>query len=195
MTDERILVMGVGNPLMRDEGTGPRVIELLLSGYEFPENVEVVDAGTMGLTILDLLRGIDRLIVVDAVRDTGHPAGTVLVMSPEDLAENQVMHSLHDLRLVDVLQNAALLDRAPETVVIAVQIEAITEWVLELSEPVEAALPIAAAAVLDQLSDLGVTPTERTDSATAAQIIAALRSYEPMPEEALRPEQEDQRSS
>ena len=115
MSSERILVMGVGNPLMRDEGVGPRAVELLMAGYEFPENVEVVDAGTMGLTILDLLLGIDRLIVIDAVKDTGHPAGTVLILSPEDIAGNQVLHSLHDMRLSDVLENAALHRPGPRS--------------------------------------------------------------------------------
>lgn len=190
MSDERILVMGVGNPLMRDEGTGPRVIEILRSGYEFPDNVDVVDAGTMGLMILDLLRGIDRMVVIDAVKDTGHPPGTVLVMSSDEIGDNQVLHSLHDVRLSDVLQNAELLDRAPQTVVVGVQIERIEEWVLELSPSVEEALPVAAAAVLDQLAALGVRPTPRADSDVDASIIAALRSYGPMPEEALRPAEE-----
>jgi hydrogenase maturation protease len=192
MADERILVMGVGNPLMRDEGIGPRVIELLRAGYEYPDNVEVVDAGTMGLTILDLLRGIDRMIVIDAVKDTGHPAGTVLLLSPDELASNQVMHSLHDMRLVDVLQNAALLDRAPETVVVAVQIDSIEEWVLELSPAAEAALPVAVAAVLDQLSSLGVTPAPRTGSDVDARIIEVHRTFEPVPESALRPAEESE---
>lgn len=190
MAEERILVIGVGNPLMRDEGTGPRVVEMLLEGYSFPDNVEVVDAGTMGLMILDLLRGIDRLIVVDAVKGTGHPAGTVLIMTPDEIGENQVLHSLHDLRISDVLQNAELLDRAPGTVVIGVQIERIEEWVLELSPAVERALPIAAAAVLDRLSELGVRPTAREGSDVNAGIIAAMRTYAPMPEEALRPSEE-----
>jgi hydrogenase maturation protease len=187
MSATRILVMGVGNPLMRDEGIGPRVVELLRSAYRFPDNVEVVDAGTMGLMILDLLIDIDHLIVVDAVKDTGHPAGTVLLMTPEDISGNQVMHSLHDLRLIDVLQNAALLDRDPHTVVVGVQIESIEEWVLELSAPVEAALPLAAAAVLDQLADLGVVPTPDRDTDVHASIIEAVRTYEPMPESATRP--------
>jgi len=182
--------MGVGNPLMRDEGVGPRAVELLLSGYEFPDNVEVVDVGTMGLTILDNLRGIDRLIVVDAVKGTGHPAGTVLLMSPDDIEGNQVMHSLHDLRLIDVLENAALLDRAPDTVVVAVQIESIEQWQLELSKPVEEALPVALAAVIQQLKELGIEPTPREGSEINALIIEALRTFEPMPEEALRPAEE-----
>ena len=63
----RILVMGVGNPLMRDDGIGPRVVEMLLAGYSFPENVEVVDAGTMSYMILDLIRDFDRLVIIDAL--------------------------------------------------------------------------------------------------------------------------------
>lgn len=182
----RILVMGVGNPLMRDEGIGPRVAELLMAGWRFPENVEVVDAGTMGYTILDLFRGVDHAIIIDAARDTGHPAGTVLIMTPDEIAENQVMHSLHDVRIVDVLQAAALMDRAPDAICIAMQIEEIAEWVLELSEPCEAALPVAAAAALDQLRRLGVEPEPSEDADDVnARIIEALRTYAPMPEDSL----------
>jgi hydrogenase maturation protease len=191
MSENRILVMGVGNPLMRDEGVGPRVVELLMAAYEFPENVEVTDAGTMGLTILDLIRDVDHLIVADAVKDTGHPAGTVLTLTPEDMADNQVLHSLHDVLLVDVLQNAMLLGRCPATVVVGVQIESIEQWVLELSEPVEEAIPVAAAAVVDQLRELGVEPTAKIGTDANAAIIAAMRTFEPMPESALRPPSED----
>lgn len=193
MLQPRILVLGVGNPLMRDEGIGPRVVEMLLEGYEYPDNVEVVDAGTMGLTILDLLLDIDYLIVADAIKDTGHPAGTVLLLTPEDLADNQVMHSLHDIRVTDVLQNAALIGRNPSTVVIGVQIESIEPWVLELSQAAEDALPVAAAAVLDQLKELGVEPTPRQGSHANAKIIEALRTYGPMPEADITPVEGDQR--
>lgn len=184
----RILVMGVGNPLMRDEGIGPRVIELLLSAYRFPPTVELIDAGTMGYSILDLLRDIDELIVVDAIRDSGHEPGTVLVLPPEDLAANQVMHSLHDVRIVDVLAAAALLGHAPRTTCVAVQIDSIEEWVLELSEPCAAALPVAAAATLDLLRSHGVEPTPRAGAEDRrAAIIEALRTYAPMPEKLTRP--------
>lgn len=186
MTNDRpaILVMGIGNPLMRDEGVGPRVAELLMAGYDFPDNVEVIDAGTMGYRILDMLRGIDHLIMIDALRDTEHPPGTVVILTPEELGENQVLHSLHDLRIVDVLQAASLTDKAPQTVCVGMQIDSIEEWVLELSPACEGALPIAAAAVLDNLRALGVTPTPRLGAEHVdAQIIEALRSYDPIPGE------------
>jgi hydrogenase maturation protease len=180
-TDERILVMGVGNPLMRDDGVGPRVVELLRSTYRFPENVQVEDAGTMSFMILDLLRDIDRLIIVDAVKDTDTPAGTVFRMTPEEIAPNQIAHSLHDTKIIDVLQAADLMGNSPETIAIGVQIEAIEDWVLELSTPVEAAIPEAAALVIAELRSLGVEPELCDDADVPAQILEALRSYRPMP--------------
>lgn len=176
------MVLGVGNPLMRDDGAGPRVVELLLSGYEFPENVEVVDSGTMSFMIIDTLRDADRLIVVDAVKETDQPPGTVFRMTPEEIAPNSVYHSLHDTRLIDVLQAMDLMGDAPQTIAIGIQIESIQDWVLELSEPVAASVPIAAGAVLDELAELGVHPAPRAESDVHARIIEALRTYEPMPE-------------
>jgi hydrogenase maturation protease len=178
--DNRILVLGIGNPLMRDEGAGVRVVEMLLDGYAFPPNVEVIDAGTMGLTILDLLRDIDRLLVIDAVTETGHPAGTVLALTPEEIAPNSVMHSLHDTRLIDVLQAAELMDLNVEALCVGIQIESMDQWVLELSEPVEAALPVAASAALDVLRSWGVEPSPKSESNVDAAIIRALRTYEPI---------------
>jgi hydrogenase maturation protease len=177
----RILVMGVGNPLMRDDGVGPRVVEMLLAGYRFPDNVEILDAGTMSFTILDLLRDIDQLIIVDAIRDTGHPAGTVTKLTPQQIAPNQVRHSMHDIALIDVLQAAELMGHAPAAVAIGVQIDTIEDWVVELSPAVEEAAPIAVAAVLDELASHGATPSPNGDVDVHAQVLAALRSYAPMP--------------
>lgn len=182
--------MGVGNPLMRDDGIGPRVVEMLRSGYTFPENVDVVDAGTLSYMILDLIRDVDDLILIDAMRDAEAPPGTVAVLTPEEISPNQVAHSMHDVGIAEVLQAADLMGRAPTTVAIGVQIESIDQWVLELSEPVAAAVAIAAAAALDELKKLGVEPLPNEGSDANAQIIAALRSYGPMPDTTARAEQD-----
>ncbi|NTW28538.1 MAG: hydrogenase maturation protease [Coriobacteriia bacterium] len=186
MTDsaeQQILVIGVGNPLMLDDGLGPRVIELLRAGYEFPENVEVLDAGTMGFMILNLIHSADQLIVVDAIKDTNLPPGTVLRLTPEQMATNHVRHSGHDIKLIDVLQAATMMGGAPETIAIGVQIEKISDFVLELTPMVEAAVPIAAAAVIDELRRLGVEPKPSAGAPdVAARIIEAMRTYRPMPD-------------
>jgi hydrogenase maturation protease len=173
-----VLVLGVGNPLMRDEGIGPRTVEFLLDGFDFPESVEIMDAGTMGYMMLDLLRGREHLLVIDAMKDTGHEPGTVLLLSAEDIAPNTVLHSMHDLRVIDVLQSAALMGIQLEAQCVGVQIESIEEWVTELSEKVEAAIPMAASVALDVLKAWGVETTAREGSSAPAQVIRAMRTYE-----------------
>lgn len=161
---ERILVLGIGNILMKDEGVGCRVVEALWERYEFPDNVDLDDSGTMGMTILNLLRQYDFVLVVDAVDGTGHPGGTVIRLEPEDIASNQVMHSLHDTRFVDVLQAAELIGIRPQGHVVGIQVEdmAPDELTIGLSDEVEAALDTAIDAVLTVLAERGITATPKS---------------------------------
>ena len=160
---ERILILGIGNILMKDEGVGCRVVEELFARYEFPDNVDIDDSGTMGMMILNLLRQYDFVLIVDAVNGTGYPGGSVVRLAPEDIANNQVMHSLHDLRFVDVLQAAELIGIRPEGHVVGIQVEDMepAELTIGLSEPVEAALDTAIDAVLTVLAERGVKVTAK----------------------------------
>lgn len=177
----KILVMGIGNPLMQDEGVGVRVVERLMAGYEFPADVEVVDAGTMGFTILNLLRDRERVLVLDAIDGTEEPPGTVMVLEPEAAAARTVFHSLHDTRLVDVLQAAELTGTSVQATLVGVQIQSMEQWVLELTPGVEAALPAATEAALEVLRDWGVEPVPSEGGNEDARVISALRTFEPMP--------------
>lgn len=163
MSSERVLVMGIGNVLMKDEGVGCRIVELLHERYEFPENVEVTDSGTMGMMIMNLFRDRDFVLVIDAVDGTGHPPGTVIRLAPEDIAPNQVMHSLHDTRFVDVLEASELVGVKPEAYCVGVQIEDMNpvDLTIGLSDPVEAALDTAIDCVLTVLGERGIEVRER----------------------------------
>jgi len=154
----RILVLGIGNVLMLDEGVGNRIATELERNYVFPDDVRVMDAGTMGLGMIHLFRGVELLLVVDAIDGTGHPAGTVVRLSPEDFAPNQVLHSLHDVRFVDVLNAARLIDIMPEADCIGVQVENMSppELAIGLTKVVEDAVPRAVGAVLYVLEERGV---------------------------------------
>ncbi|PKQ29648.1 MAG: hydrogenase maturation protease [Actinobacteria bacterium HGW-Actinobacteria-10] len=160
---ERILVLGIGNVLMKDEGVGCRIIEEILERYEFPENVHVQDSGTMGMMMLHMLMQYDFVLVVDAMDGTGHPPGTVLRLAPEDIAPNAVMHSLHDLRFIDVLSSADLLGRRPKGECIGVQVEDMepVELTIGLSPAVEDAVGTAIDAVLTVLVERGIRTTRR----------------------------------
>ncbi|MHB1340509.1 MAG: HyaD/HybD family hydrogenase maturation endopeptidase [Coriobacteriia bacterium] len=162
MAGESILILGVGNVLMRDEGIGPRIVEEIERHYTLPENVSITDAGTLGLGMMYLFRGVDYLLVADAVNGTGHEPGTVVRITPDDFAPNQVMHSLHDMRLVDVLQAADLVGIKPETECIGVQVLDIApeEFSIGLTDALEASVPRAVAAVLMLLEERGAIARE-----------------------------------
>lgn len=161
--EQRILVMGIGNVLMLDEGVGCRVIEELIARYEFPDNVTVQDSGTMGMMILNLFKEHDYIIVIDAVDGTGHEPGTVLRFSPEDIAPNTVRHSLHDTRFIDVLEAAEMIDCRPGGECVGIQIEEMNpaDLTIGLTPAVEAAIEGAVDAVLTILGEMGVSPVPR----------------------------------
>ncbi|MEJ2181740.1 MAG: hydrogenase maturation protease, partial [Gammaproteobacteria bacterium] len=79
-----ILVLGLGNILIQDEGIGVRVIEQLQRDYEFPAEVEVMDGGTAGMALYEHIVDRSHVIVVDAVK-TGRAPGTLVKLEDEDI--------------------------------------------------------------------------------------------------------------
>jgi hydrogenase maturation protease len=178
-----ILVLGIGNPLMGDEGIGIRIASVLMRGFEFPDTVELMDAGTMGIGMLGVLKDREFVLVVDAVDGTGHEPGTVVLMSPEDLAPNQIMHSLHDQKLTDVLEAAYLAGIEVNAECLGVQIARIEQWVTTLSEEVEHALPGAVEAVIDLLAERGIEALPREGRSAEGAILESIRTWSDVPDE------------
>jgi len=174
--EPRVLVLGIGNILMLDEGVGNRVAVELEKNYQFPDDVRIMDAGTMGLGMIHLFRGVEFLLVVDAMDGSGHPPGTVVRIAPEEFAPNQVMHSLHDIRFVDVLEAAKLIGLMPEADCIGIQVQEMNpaEITIGLSEPVEAAVPRAVAAVLYVLEERGVQAQPLTSPDADEELLRAV---------------------
>ena len=108
---EQITVLGVGNILMQDEGFGVRVVEQLLSKYDFPENVQVLDGGTLGMELLRFLMGTDKLILVDAVSG-GLPPGSLYQFNHAEVKTYfQEKVSMHELGIQDVLAVMEVLEK------------------------------------------------------------------------------------
>jgi hydrogenase maturation protease len=177
MPVERITVMGIGNPLVKDEGVGVRVVERMMTTLAFPDNVTLVDAGTMGMGILNLFQDCDYLLVIDAVDGTGEPAGTVVRMTPADMAPNTIRHSQHDTRLVDVLEAAMLMGVQPEVDCVGIQILDMDGISIGLSEPVEAAVPRAVEAALAVLSERGITAVPSTAANDDARVLQHIHDW------------------
>jgi hydrogenase maturation protease len=146
---------------MLDEGVGPRVAAELVARYQFPENVEVLDRGTMGMALLADLKRFDVILLVDAVDNTGQPPGTVVTYLPENIAPYEAFHGAHDTRFIDVLEAATLVGFTPEAHCLGVQVQNMlpSEYVIGLTPPVEAALSFIIECVIAFLAQRNIHPT------------------------------------
>ncbi|HAV0067202.1 TPA: hydrogenase maturation protease, partial [Escherichia coli] len=82
MSEQRVVVMGLGNLLWADEGFGVRVAERLYAHYHWPEDVEIVDGGTQGLNLLGYVESASHLLILDAI-DYGLEPGTLRTYAGE----------------------------------------------------------------------------------------------------------------
>ncbi len=146
-----ILVLGVGNILLRDEGTGVRVVEAL-QRMKLPDNVEVLDGGTASMALLDTLSNREKVIVIDAVRCNNTP-GTLYRLTPNDISSGKgTQTSVHQIGLLDALFHVECLGDAPREVVIYGIEPREMNWGMELSSEVEAAIPRVVELVLGELA-------------------------------------------
>jgi len=168
MKSKQIMILGVGNLLFSDEGVGIRVAEALQDRYEFPENVRVVDGGTLGLNLLGVISEADQLIVVDAVRQGGEP-GSLYRLAGEEIPKRiRAKNSLHQVEFLEALTCCQALDKIPETVIVGVEPEDITTMSIELTETVDARVDDLVEAVLKELTNLGGSYCARKEGDSCA---------------------------
>lgn len=159
---DRIVILGVGNILLKDEGVGVRVVEKLEREYTFPDNVRLVDGGTQGLWLMSTIQETDHLIVVDAVLGRGEP-GTLYRLEKDDLPKGlRAKQSAHDSDLVEAINLCGLLGNGPRSVtVIGIEPQDIQPYGLELTEKVAAKVDELVERVLDELRLLNIEPEKR----------------------------------
>ncbi len=110
----RTVVLGVGNPLMGDDGLGLAALESLRHGWRLPPTVELVDGGTWGLTLLPAIEAADRLLLIDAIDTGGAPPGTLHQLERDAIPRHLATKlSPHEVDLREVLALAELRGNAP----------------------------------------------------------------------------------
>jgi len=141
---------------MNDDAAGVLVVQALAATYDFPEELTLLDGGTLGLDILPYLEGVDRLLVVDAV-ETGDPPGTIIRMTGDDIPLALATKvSPHQMGLKDLLLVADLQGYAPREMVLwGVQPGSI-EMDIELSPEVAQSLGNLQERVLEELENWGL---------------------------------------
>jgi hydrogenase maturation protease len=143
-------VLGLGNILHSDDGVGPCAVQRLLDDARVPEDVVVIEGGTLGLELLTYIWDAARLVVVDAV-DVGQSPGTIVRMSGDELHKLPGGGSVHQLGVADLMVALQILAKQPPEVVLYGVQPASTEWGVSLSPAVEAALNPLLDMVLEEL--------------------------------------------
>jgi hydrogenase maturation protease len=139
---KRLLVLGVGNLLLTDDGAGVHAVQDLSREGEWETApVDFMDGATFTQDIFYVFQEYERVLVLDCVKG-GREPGTVYRFTEENLRDNKQQRlSLHDIDLLDSLKMAELIGNKPELLVLGIEPLSISDWSMELSEPVKANYP------------------------------------------------------
>lgn len=169
-----VTVLGIGNIILKDEGFGVRVAETLDAKYIFPDNVQVIDGGTLGMELMRFLMGTKKLLILDSING-GQEAGTTFRFADKEVIEHfNDKLSAHEVGIQDVLAFLAVSGKAiPEVVVIGAQPYDLGAGV-GLSPDMEKLLPVIADRAVEELQRWGI---ELTAKETADEVDLTVAKY------------------
>lgn len=151
---EGILVIGLGSPIMSDDAIGLRVAQAVEDmGLD---GVEVMQEAIGGLDIIPMLSGHRNAVVVDAIKTSAYPVGTVMIFDPEDFEPTVTNASAHEINLATAMHIGRQLDpdNMPESIrFVAIEVEDLVTVSETMTPDVERSLPKAVDAVLHIISE------------------------------------------
>jgi len=150
MSDKNILVLGLGNLLLSDEGVGVHAIRELQK-RSLPENVLLVDGGTGGFELIRYFQGKEKVIIVDAMKSEQKP-GSVFRMTPDEL-DLKDFHpfSSHQGGLTELLKEINNLNPMPEVIIYGITVGEIGQYNMNLSRDVKRTIPVLISLIIREL--------------------------------------------
>ncbi len=149
---DRILVLGIGNYLMGDEGVGVHAIHAL-SKMDLPKNVDIIDGGTGSFDLMPILAKYPTVIFIDATMD-GKTPGTLDVIYPKFAADFPTVLSAHDVGLKDMIDALEFKGELPKIILVTVTIKDMMPMTIELTDEVNAAIPSLTSRVLEIIEEM-----------------------------------------
>lgn len=143
----KILVLGIGNYLMGDEGVGVHIVQRM-EKMDLPDYVEVLDGGTGGFFLMSVFDDYGKVIFLDATMD-GKKGGTIALLKPKFAADFPKVLSVHDVGLKDMVEALYLQDKLPELHLITISVEGIQPMTIEMTQDVENSIPKAIETILN----------------------------------------------
>ena len=149
-----VLVLGIGNILLSDEGAGVKAVEELQNRYDCSDAVEIVDGGTSGIELLSYFDDRSHILIIDAVKTGNKPGAIVRIEDPPAFFQKKI--SPHQIGLADVLGLAAITDNLPRNVTLfGIEPKQLTTG-LDLSHEVASNLGRLVDMVAEELKSIGI---------------------------------------
>ncbi len=148
----KILVLGIGNYLMGDEGIGVHVVHEM-EKMTLPDYLEVLDGGTGGFFLMSVFDDYGKVIFLDATMD-GKKSGTITKLKPKFAADFPKTLSVHDVGLKDMVEALYLQDKLPELHLITVSIEEIHPMTMTMTKNVENSISKTIETVLELAKEI-----------------------------------------
>ncbi len=148
----KTLVLGLGNPILCDDGVGIRVAHEVGNQLNNP-HVTVAETSAAGFSLLDSIVGYDKVIIIDAIQTQKGQAGQIYHMEPEDFSLTKHLSSPHQINLVTALELGEMLNLTMprEISIFAVEAKDITRFSEKCTPEVEQVIPEAVKMVMDEL--------------------------------------------
>ena len=150
----KTLVLGLGNPILSDDGVGIKVAQELREKLRDPQ-VTVAESSLAGISLLDFVVGYNQVMIIDAIQTKGGKAGQIYRMRPEDFSSAKHLSSPHQINLITALELGKMLSLAmPQKITIfAVEAKDVSNFSEKCTPKVEKAIPRVAKMVLEELNE------------------------------------------
>lgn len=156
-SSNKILILGIGNYLMGDEGLGVHFVKRLES-EGLPFEVDFLDGGTSGFHLMEYLESYPLVIMIDATLDNFAP-GTLRMIEPKFAKDFPKAMSTHEIGLKDLVESLSLVERMPKIFLFVVSVQNISNLYIGLSEAVEGVYPILKNRIIEKIRELQILET------------------------------------
>ena len=154
---EKVTILGIGNILLRDEGFGVHFVSWFSQRYKPSENVSIIDGGTLGYALIDIICSCDNLIVIDVLKAKDIPGSIYRFNTEEMQAHMPPPTTAHEVTFFDVLFKVELMDELPETLFLCIVPQDYGDMNLEMTPLMLEKFPVMEKFLLEELYKLNVT--------------------------------------
>ncbi|MCP3941628.1 MAG: HyaD/HybD family hydrogenase maturation endopeptidase [Desulfobacteraceae bacterium] len=153
---KKILVLGIGNILLKDEGAGVHLVNHLEKNYQFSSNVTLLDGGSLGMRLIPWICETDVLIIADIFAGSGKPGSIYRYNYDELKGKISAKNSLHQVTFLETLATANLMEILPEKIIIhGIQPADISPWGTKMTPELKKTFPKFIGAVVNEIRAVG----------------------------------------